>query len=80
VTFTPRGSTNRLKRIFPVLDEKKVSRILEDDDYVSEFERHQDFFDALGIPTGPAIVDFKYLQKGELPDGLSDADLVRIGI
>ena len=74
----PRGDTTRLRTVFPLLDEVAVRRVLDREDYVFALERHQDLFRLLNIPTGPAIMDYNYLQNGELPEGVAEGSLIRL--
>lgn len=74
----PRGDTARLKTIFPFLDEQEIRGVLDSEDYVFEFERHQELFRLLQIPAAPAIMDFQYIQNGELPEGVDEQCLIRI--
>jgi hypothetical protein len=74
----PRGDPSRLKSAFPFIDEHEVRTVLDGEDYVFEFERHQELFRLLRIPPGPAIMDFQYLQNGEIPEGVDESRLIRI--
>ncbi|MEO6993245.1 MAG: hypothetical protein ABI273_06430 [Lacunisphaera sp.] len=75
----PSGDPARLKTVFPFLDEQETRRVLDSENYVFEFQRHQDLFRLLRIPTSRAILDFQYLQDGESPEGLDESSLIRIG-
>lgn len=77
-TEAPRGDPERLKRIFPFLDEQEARRLLESGDYVFAVQRHQDLCRLLHIPAGPAVMDFQYIQNGEAPEGVEASSLIRI--
>jgi hypothetical protein len=74
----PRGDPLRLKSTFPFIDAQAVRTVLDREDYIFEFERHQELFRLLRIPAGPAIMDFQYLQNGEVPEGVEETRLIRI--
>lgn len=74
----PRGDPSHLRSTFPFIDEQEVRTVLDSEDYVFEFERHQDLFRLLRIPAGPAIMDFQYLQNGETPEDVDESRLIRI--
>ncbi|MES2696042.1 MAG: hypothetical protein V4773_21390 [Verrucomicrobiota bacterium] len=75
----PRGDPGRLKSVFPFINEAEVQLVLESEEYIFAYERHQELFRLLRIPTAPAIMDFNYLQNGEVPEGVEERQLIRIG-
>lgn len=74
----PQGDPSRLQSLFPFIDAQAIRDVLDNAAYIFEFERHQDLFRLLHIPTGPAVADFEYLQNGEIPEGLDASRLIRI--
>jgi hypothetical protein len=63
--------------------EKEVETVLreasrEEDGYVFAMERHADLVQALGLPAFAVGCGFNYVEEGELPEGLSEGDLVKI--
>lgn len=50
----------------------------DDGAYVFAFERHLDLVHALGIPEFAVGTSYDYLESGEVPDGLSPADVMRV--
>jgi len=60
---------------------EKVLRIssLDDDGYTFEYERHQALARLLGMPPFGVGRGFNYIHDGELPEGLTEADLRRVG-
>jgi hypothetical protein len=51
---------------------------LDDDGYMFAVDRHKDLADALGIPTFGVGTGFRYVEEGELPDGLDEDALLRV--
>lgn len=62
-----------------VADVESVLRKSSYDDggYAFAFERHADLARALGIPRFGVGAGFRYVSDGELPEGLSEDDLLR---
>ena len=63
--------------------EKEVEAVLreasrDDDGYVFAMERHADLVEALGLPDFAVGCGFKYVEEGELPEGLAADALVRV--
>jgi hypothetical protein len=58
--------------------EKAVETALRKRDYAVAMERHADLLEALGLPAFAVGCGFRYLEDGELPEGLSDGDLVKV--
>ena len=52
--------------------------VLRKADYVVAMERHHDLAAALGLPAFAVGCGFRYVEEGELPEGLSDGDLVKV--
>jgi hypothetical protein len=52
--------------------------VLKKADYVFAMERHGDLVSALGLPAFAVGCGFRYVEDGELPEGLSDGDLVKV--
>jgi len=57
--------------------EKQLDAVLRKTDYVFANERHADLVAALGLPAFAVGCGFNYLEEGELPEGLSEGDLVK---
>ena len=68
------GRSSKEKEVETVL--REASR--EEDGYVFAMERHADLVQALGLPAFAVGYGFNYLEEGELPEGLSEADLVKV--
>jgi len=49
------------------------------DGYVFEHERHADLVQALGLPEIAVATGYEYIEGGELPEGLEETDLRRVG-
>ena len=58
--------------------EKDVDAVLKKKDYPVANGRHGDLVQALGLPDFAVGCGFNYLEEGELPEGLSDGDLVKV--
>lgn len=58
--------------------EKELDAVLKKKDYVFAMERHADLVKALGLPEFTVGCGFNYLEEGELPEGLSEGDLVKV--
>ena len=56
-----------------------VERILHRGEYAVETERHAELVEALGIPEAAVGTGFNYISEGELPPGLTAADLATVG-
>jgi len=58
----------------------EVERILRDHDgYTFAVDRHTDLARAIGIPSFGVGAGYGYVSGGELPEGLEEADIVRVG-
>ena len=57
--------------------EKQVESVLKKRDYAVAMERHAELFAALGLPAFAVGCGYTYLEEGELPEGLSEDDLVK---
>jgi hypothetical protein len=68
------GRTGKEKEVESVLREAST----EEDGYVFAMERHADLVEALGLPAFAVGCGFNYVEEGELPEGLSESDLVKI--
>jgi hypothetical protein len=51
---------------------------LDEDGYTFEVERHEELVRLLGIPAFGVGAGYNYVSQGELPDGLNEADLIRV--
>ncbi len=51
---------------------------LDEDGYTFEVERHEDLVLALGLPTFGVGAGYNYVSQGELPEGLTELDLIRV--
>ena len=58
--------------------EKQLESILQKSDYVLAMERHLDLIKALGLPDFAVGCGFSYVEEGELPEGLSESELLKI--
>lgn len=47
--------------------------------YVFEYERHADLVRLLGLPEIAVATGYGYIEAGELPEGLDESDLRRVG-
>jgi hypothetical protein len=47
--------------------------------YVFEHERHADLVRLLALPDIAVAAGFQYIEAGEIPDGLDESDLRRVG-
>ena len=73
------GDAAKLAAAFGVEDELGIARILKSDKYAFAVERHGALCEALGLPEFAAGCGYRYISEGELPDGLDENDLLRIG-
>lgn len=53
--------------------------VLDEGGYVFASERHHALAKALGLPDCSVGFGYSYIENGQLPSGLSDGDLTRIG-
>lgn len=79
------GDAARLVQAFGVAaDAKAVEQVLrtsslDDDGYTFECERHQALATLLGMPLFGVGGGFNYISEGELPEGLTDKNIRRVG-
>lgn len=74
------GDAQKLCTAFGSSAVAEVERILRDEGgYTFAVERHTDLARALGIPSFGVGAGFGYVSGGELPEGLQEADIVRVG-
>jgi len=64
--------------------EKELETILrkqsaDEEGYVFAYERHADLVRALGLPDFAVGCGFNYVEEGELPEGLSADQLLKVG-
>jgi hypothetical protein len=73
------GDATKLAAAFCVGDPAPIEKALRapGDDYTFAIERHTDLAAALGLPTFVVGGGYGYISEGELPEGLSEDDLVR---
>lgn len=74
--LSPSGGDVELlvKAMAPKASREAVDRILRKQEYVFAFERHADLMAALGLPPFAAM-GYKYISRGEVPDGLEEHEL-----
>jgi hypothetical protein len=61
------------------LDHEYDSNPSYDSGYVFEHERHADLARLLGLPEIAVATGYGYVDAGELPEGLAEGDLRRVG-
>jgi hypothetical protein len=71
------GVPGAAPRVEPIL--RKSLFTGDDGGYVFGVERHLDLVHALGIPEFAVGTSYDYLDSGEFPEGLSPADMTRVG-
>ena len=66
------GNQVKLCEIFGVGEQEKIEKILRGgiEDYVFAFERHQELFEALGLPSYGVGSCYESFENDELPEGL----------
>ena len=57
----------------------EVERVLHRNEYGFETERHAALVEALGLPVAAVGTGFRYIEAGELPEGLAAEDLRTVG-
>lgn len=78
------GDAKYLCRVFGVEDnESRVEKILMTNDdsengYIFEIERHKDLWKALNLPPYAVGIGFNYISEGEIPEGLTQEELIEI--
>ena len=60
-------------------DELESALRADGETYVFAHERHADLVGALGLPAFAVACGFKYIEEGELPEGLSADQLLKVG-
>jgi len=74
------GDAMRLCSAFGTANVAEVMEILRkstyDDDGPDAIERHIQLVSALGLPPWAVCAGFNYIIAGEIPDGISDTDLI----
>ena len=76
------GNAERLCRAFGSRKIAEVKSILEnsgENAYVFAVERHEHLVRALGIPLFSVGKGYSYIADGEVPEGLSEEQLMRVG-
>jgi len=78
------GDAARLAAAFGSNNAELIEDILrktsyDESGYIFAIERHTDLAEALGLPDVWVNLGFNYLSQGELPPGLSQEDLTRVG-
>jgi hypothetical protein len=51
----------------------------DEEGYVFEVERHGELVEALGLSPAAVGKGFRYLERGELPTGVAEGELIRVG-
>ncbi|HEX7123648.1 MAG TPA: hypothetical protein VF178_14830 [Gemmatimonadaceae bacterium] len=69
------GAEGRIAEVEAVLRAAGGSR----DGFAFEFERHQALVEALQLPVSAVAAGFNYLESGELPEGVEEGQLRRVG-
>ncbi len=81
VTAPSGGDAKKLCAAFGSGNVAKVEHILssslEDGEYAFAFQRHEALVHALGISPYGVGLGYGYLEDGDMPDGLSSADVIR---
>lgn len=77
------GDAQKLCATFGSSNVAEVERILrkssfDEDGYTFAVERHADLAQALGLPTFAVGGGYAYVSDGEIPEGLSENDLLRV--
>jgi hypothetical protein len=57
----------------------EVEKVLRDDGYTFELERHQRLVELLGLPVGSVGMGYGYVESGEVPEGVTPDQLQRVG-
>src|SRR5262249_3594018 len=78
------GDAQKLCKAFGAASVAQVESILrkssfDEDGYVFAVERHTDLARALGIPSFGVGAGFRYVADGELPEGLDEGGILRVG-
>lgn len=72
------GNAANLAVVFDAEDQLAIERVLRGE-YAFAVHRHQALAEALKLPECSVGFGYKYLDEGELPEGLTEDDLIRIG-
>jgi hypothetical protein len=77
------GDAQKLCAAFASSNVPEVERILrkstfDEDGYAFAIERHTELARALGLPSFSVGGGFRYVSDGEIPEGLSEDDLLRV--
>ncbi len=72
------GDAEKLCAAFGAPNVADVERILREDGYAFAIERHTELARALGLPSFTVGGGFTYVSDGEMPEGLSEDDLLRV--
>jgi hypothetical protein len=73
------GDAHKLAAAFGVKDERTITQILKSDKYAFAYERHLALCEALNLPEFAAGCGYGHIENGELPEGLVEDELLRIG-
>jgi uncharacterized protein (DUF433 family) len=78
------GDAQKLCSAFGAASVAEVESILrksslDEGGYTFAVERHTDLARALGIPSFGVGAGFRYIADGELPEGLDESEMVRVG-
>jgi hypothetical protein len=78
------GNAEALCRAFGSTKQEQVQAALRkpsftDDGYAFAIERHADLAGALNLPSYAVGAGFQYVAQGELPEGLTEGDLLKVG-
>jgi hypothetical protein len=74
------GNSELLCRVFsPKANLAELERVLRDDEeYAFAFERHEAIVNTLGLPGFAVASGYKYIEQGEIPEGIDPSDLLRV--
>jgi len=76
------GDADKLCGLFGSKQVDSVEQILrvsafDENGYAFAFQRHADLFEELGLPSFAVGAGYTYMSGGELPEGLSESNLIR---
>jgi hypothetical protein len=73
------GDAEKLAAAFGIKDHVGLARILKSDKYAFAVERHAALCEVLNLPEFAAGCGYRHIDSGELPDGLTEDDVIKIG-
>jgi len=77
------GDAEKLCSAFDSQEVDEVQEILQrssfdDDGYAFAYQRHEDLFSELELPSFSVCLCYQYVVKGDFPDGLKEHDLLSV--